>query len=190
MPSNWLDDYFGPGGVQDESTDLPKRPVLAFLGASVVAADDPTNKRTTVTIAPTALVADGTGFSNITGNVKNTSNPKVVAIQYPINTTVGAASATVIGTYATASSKTYSVRGIVAVANSPGSAYGEWEINCYAVNNGGVLTIVGTPVTQKVNVSGFVVTFTVSGTNLVLTVTDPTGARRWTGEIYIAERSF
>ena len=32
MASNWLDDYFGPGSVQEESTDLPKRPILAFIG--------------------------------------------------------------------------------------------------------------------------------------------------------------
>ena len=82
------------------------------------------------------------------------------------------------------------MRGIVAVCNSPGSAYGEWEINCYAVNNAGTLTIYGTPITQKANQTGFVVTFTAVGTNLVLTVTDPVAGRRWTGEIYVAERSF
>ena len=190
MPSNWLDDYFGPGGVQDESTDLPKRPVLAFLGASVFAADDPTNKRTTVTIAPTALVADGSGFSNITGNVKNTSNTKVVAIQYPINATNATAAATAVLTVPTTAGKTYSIRGLVALANSPASAFGEFEINAYARNNLGTLTLESNTTTQKANNASFVVALAASGTNLVVNVTDPLTGRRITGEIYVAERSF
>lgn len=36
--------------VQDEGTALPQESILDFVGAGVTAADDPTNKRTTVTI--------------------------------------------------------------------------------------------------------------------------------------------
>ena len=44
--------------------------------------------------------------------------------------------------------------------------------------------------TTKVNVASFVLTFTASGTNLVVTATDTVGGRRWTGRLYIAESSF
>lgn len=194
MTTNWLDDYFGPALVQDEGSDLPKRGALAFVGPAITATDDPTNKRTVVTVAVNTLAPDGTGNANITGEVNNTSNPKVKRHEYNINTVNGVATAVAVLTIPTSAGKSYTVRGIVALLNAAANAYGEFEINCFVVNAAGVLTLVGAaPVTAKANVTGYTVAVAVSGTNILINVTDP-GApglvRRITGEIYVAERSF
>lgn len=176
--------------VDGSNVLLLQRSKVKFVGAGSVV-DDVANAQTVVTLTGNSSVgADGTGFSNITGNIKNTSNPKVVAIQYPINTSNGTTAATTVLTVPTTTGKTYSIRGIVAIANSPASAFGEFEINAYARNNLGMLTLESNTTTAKVNAGGFTVALVVSGTNLVVNVTDPGPFRRITGEIYVAERSF
>ena len=186
--AGWLPALIGPVVLQVGAVAQPARANVNFAGATV--SDDGTTLTITPAGNPTTLGADGSGFSNISGNVKNTSNPKVVSIEYIINAVNGSAAATAVLTIPTATGKTYSIRGIVALANSPASAFGEFEINAYARNNAGTVTLESNTTTQKANNSSFVVALAVSGTNLVVNVTDPGTGRRITGSVYVAERTF
>lgn len=176
--------------VDGSNVLLLQRNRVKFVGAGSVV-DDVANAQTVVTLTGnSSLGADGSGYSNVTGRIHDTSNAKVDGLYYNINQTNGSASPTTLLTIPTQSNKGYSIRGIVSVQSGTMSAYGEWEVNCYVLNAAGVLTLVGTAVTQKANVGSFVITFTVSGTNLIATGTDPGSGRRWTGQFYVAERSF
>lgn len=192
MASNWLDDYFGPGSVQNDNTDLPKRPVVAYIGANLVAADDPTNKRTTVTATFSSLVGDGSGNANITGELNNTSNPKVVGHEYNLSVITPTTSPTAIWTKATVTNHHYTVRGIVRVQYVTGGSFAAWEISAEVRNSavGPVTEIYSTapPVTLKGPASTtFGLAFAIVAGTMTLTATDPGSGRRWTGAIYVAD---
>ncbi|MDQ2780985.1 MAG: hypothetical protein M3Y26_00390 [Actinomycetota bacterium] len=190
-PSNWLDDYFGPASLLQDGAALPKRPTVNVV-SPLVATDDVVNNRTNLTVpGGGTLAADGSGNSNISGEVNNTSNANVNRHEYNVNTLLGGAAATIIKTIAVPTTTACSVRGIVRCMNSNVGVYGEWEINCFVRNVAGVLTIHGTPVTQKQNSTTLALTFTAVGTNLIVTATNEAVAtRRWTGEIYVAAATY
>lgn len=164
------------------------------MGAGSVV-DDVANAQTVVTLTGNSSVGfDGSGYSNITGRIHDTSNPKVDGLYYNINLAPSGVNTAVTAlTIPTQSNKTYTIRGIVAIANTAASAYGEFEINAFATNASGTVVLQSNTTTQKANSSAFVVALSVSGTNLIVQFTDPSGAtlnRRATGQVYVAERSF
>ena len=139
------------------------------------------------------MTGDVSGYANISApnGVKFIGNPKTIEYDTPINIVTATTAATTIFSFTTTTSRAYSVRGIIRVQNSPVSAYGEFEVNAFLFNNVGVLTLVGaTPVTTKANVAGFILTITAVGTNIIVTATDPSGGRRWTGRLYLVEANF
>jgi len=149
----------------------------------------------TTASAPTVanITGDAGGYANIlaANGVRDQSNAKEVEYNLPVNIITATTAATSIFTFATTTNRRYSVRGNIGVQNSPVSAYGSWDLKSEADNNAGTLTQrSATPVTNNTNNSGFVLTWAASGTNLVLTATDPVGGRRWTGRIWIAEAAF
>jgi hypothetical protein len=66
-PISWLDDLFSGITIAAAGTEQPQEPVLNFLGTGVAVADDPTNKRTDVTITAGGTAPTGTGLSHVTG---------------------------------------------------------------------------------------------------------------------------
>lgn len=188
--AGWMPALIGPVVIQVGGVAQTPRSVVNFAGAT--SSDNPATDTLTITQSgnPTTLAADGTGYASITGQVRNTSNAKVDRREYNISAVNATAAATTVLTIPTSTGKTYSIRGIVALANSPASAFGEFEINAYARNNVGTVTLESSTVTTKANNSSFVVALSVSGTNLIVQVTDPGTGRRITGEVYVAERTF
>ena len=173
---------------------LLQRNKIKFVGAGSVL-DDAVNGQTVVTLTgSSSLGFDGSGFSNITGNVKNTSNPKVTSIEYVVNVAPpGVNTAVTALTIPTSTGKVYTIRGIVSFHNASANAYGDFEINAFANNVLGTVTLLSNTVTNKASNASFVVALSVSGTNILVSVTDPAGSsqsRRITGSVYVAERSF
>ena len=175
--------------VDGSNVLLLQRTKLKFVGAGSVL-DDAANAQTVVTLTGnTSLGADTNGYSNITGVPKDTSNPKVTAITYPVNA-LGTGSSQTVLTIPTVTGHTYTIRGVIGFANAVASAYGEFEINAYANNNVGTVTLQSNTTTQKANNASFVVAVAVSSTNIVVNCTDPGTGRRITGAVYVADRTF
>ena len=150
------------------------------------------------TTAAAPLVSGITG--NVAGYAQNsapngtqmTGNPKRPATEFTVNIVTATTAATTIFTFATTTSRKYSVRATIESLNAPVSAYSTWSIKATAVNNAGTLTMITASggVTNEDNLGGFSLTFTAVGTSLVVTATDPLGGRRWTGTVYLAESAF
>lgn len=192
--SGWLSHLIGPVLLKVAGVPQTPRGNVDFAGAT--SSHNVATDTVTITLGgpPSSLVADGTGYAQITAPVRNTSNAKVTSTEYQINVSPpGVNTAVTALTIPTATGKFYSIRGIVAFHNSSANAYGEYEINAFAGNAAGTVTLLSNTVTMKAQNAAFVVALSVSGTSILVSVTDPAGAtqsRRITGSVYVAERTF
>lgn len=188
--AGWMPWLIGPVTIQVAGVAQTPRMNINFAGGT--ASDNGVDTLTiTPSGIPTTLGPDGTTFANITAPISNTANPKQPTKEYLINQINSVATAVAAATIPTVSNRVYSVRGVVGANNSAANAYGEWDVKFFAKNVAGVLTITtGAPVTQNENNASLVVAAAVSGTNIVINVTDPAApglSRRFTGTLWVAE---
>lgn len=138
MSAGWLDDFFGPPVVFDETTELPKRSKIVFEGEGVSAEDDDVDGVTRVKVSGTVLAGNQSGEATITATkVIANGDSKITETSIIGHATTADDTPITVTLDSLDDPDLLSVSAEVTVRNSDGTKRGRWNLSELAYREGG-----------------------------------------------------